>query len=162
MKYLDIKRDGEPAHLGSRRYLTYPDERGRPFVELVARIAATDPATVVDLGCGPGNLTRLLKERWPDATVTGLESSPEMIARAKAIDGIDFAVADLREWVVTTARPAMRRSTYRLERHPPVGPRPPRTAAGAGGPDQAGWLVRLPGARQLRRTVPHDSQGTGG
>ena len=64
------------------RYLTYSDERGRPFVELVARIAATDPATVVDLGCGPGNLTGLLKERWPHAAVSGLDSSPEMIARA--------------------------------------------------------------------------------
>ena len=84
------------------RYLTYADERGRPFVELIARIAATDPATVVDLGCGPGNLTRLLKERWPEATVRGLDSSPEMIAKAKAIDGIDFAVADLREWAGST------------------------------------------------------------
>ena len=84
------------------RYLTYADERGRPFVELIARIAATDPASVVDLGCGPGNLTRLLKERWPAATVTGLDSSPEMIAKAKAIDGIDFAVADLREWAGST------------------------------------------------------------
>ena len=42
------------------RYLTYADERGRPFVELVQRIGADAPATVVDLGCGPGNLTRLL------------------------------------------------------------------------------------------------------
>ena len=88
------------------RYLTYADERGRPFVELIARIAATDPATVVDLGCGPGNLTRLLKERWPDARVSGLDSSPEMIAKAKAdaeaVDGVDFAVADLREWAVNS------------------------------------------------------------
>ncbi len=47
------------------RYLTYADERGRPFVELVGRIGAEDPRTVVDLGCGPGNLTALLAERWP-------------------------------------------------------------------------------------------------
>lgn len=50
------------------RYLTYADERGRPFVELVARIAATSPREVVDLGCGPGNLTGLLAERWPGRT----------------------------------------------------------------------------------------------
>ena len=57
------------------RYLQYADERGRPFVELLARVGATAPATVVDLGCGPGNLTHLLRERWPDASVVGLDSS---------------------------------------------------------------------------------------
>jgi trans-aconitate 2-methyltransferase len=86
------------------RYLTYADERGRPFVELLARVGAAAPRTVVDLGCGPGNLTRLLKERWPDAHVTGVDSSPEMVARAqegeeaRAVDGVDFVVADLRSW----------------------------------------------------------------
>ena len=82
------------------RYLTYADERGRPFVELVARIGAQEPATVVDLGCGPGNLTTLLRERWPDADIRGLDSSPEMIEKARAADaGISFEVADLRTWV---------------------------------------------------------------
>ncbi len=80
------------------RYLTYADERGRPFVDLLARIDATEPATVVDLGCGPGNLTRLLAERWPEARVTGLDSSPEMVATAEAIGGIEWAVADVRDW----------------------------------------------------------------
>ena len=81
------------------RYLTYADERGRPFVELVGRIDAAAPRTVVDLGCGPGNLTRLLAERWPGARVAGLDSSPEMIAAARATDErIAFDVADLREW----------------------------------------------------------------
>jgi len=104
-EYLDVKRkDGAMAapSMGHTwdpdRYLTYANERGRPFVELISRIDATDPAAVVDLGCGPGNLTRLLRERWPDAHVSGLDSSPEMIAKARAIDGIDFSVADLREW----------------------------------------------------------------
>ena len=81
------------------RYLTYADERGRPFVELVARIGAVAPATVVDLGCGPGNLTGLLAERWPAAHVVGLDSSPEMVASAQAPgQRVDYAVADLREW----------------------------------------------------------------
>jgi len=81
------------------RYLTYADERGRPFVDLVARIGATDPHTVVDLGCGPGNLTALLAGRWPDASVVGLDSSPEMIAKANDADSrITFDVADLRAW----------------------------------------------------------------
>jgi len=81
------------------RYLTYADERGRPFVELLARVGAEGPRTVVDLGCGPGNLTALLSERWPDAEVVGLDSSPEMIAKARAADGpITFDVVDLRDW----------------------------------------------------------------
>lgn len=82
------------------RYLAYADERGRPFVELLARVAAEDPRTVVDLGCGPGNLTALLADRWPDAAVTGLDSSAEMIERARGTDDrIAFEVADLRDWV---------------------------------------------------------------
>jgi len=81
------------------RYLTYADERGRPFVELVARVGADAPAAVVDLGCGPGNLTRLLRDRWPDARILGLDSSPEMIDKARAVDdSIDWEVADLRAW----------------------------------------------------------------
>jgi trans-aconitate 2-methyltransferase len=82
------------------RYLTYADERGRPFVELVQRIAAQAPSTVVDLGCGPGNLTDLLAERWPVAAVTGLDSSAEMIAAAQQTGStVTYAVADLRDWV---------------------------------------------------------------
>jgi trans-aconitate 2-methyltransferase len=88
------------------RYLTYADERGRPFVELVARIAAVDPRTVVDLGCGPGNLTTLLADRWPDAAVHGVDSSREMIAKARgADDRIAFDVADLRDWAAAPATP---------------------------------------------------------
>jgi trans-aconitate 2-methyltransferase len=83
------------------RYLTYADERGRPFLDLLARVGAEDPTTVVDLGCGPGNLTALLARRWPQARVTGVDSSPEMVAKAAAT-GIDSELADLREWVEQT------------------------------------------------------------
>jgi trans-aconitate 2-methyltransferase len=79
------------------RYLTYADERGRPFLDLIARVDADAPRRVVDLGCGPGNLTRLLAGRWPEADVLGLDSSPEMIARAE-VPGVRFEVADLRDW----------------------------------------------------------------
>ena len=79
------------------RYLTYADERGRPFGDLLARVPERAPRTVVDLGCGPGNLTRMLVERWPEARVTGLDSSPEMVERAR-VAGIDAEVADLRHW----------------------------------------------------------------
>ncbi|MDF1605728.1 trans-aconitate 2-methyltransferase [Nocardioides sp. YIM 152315] len=81
------------------RYLTYAGERGRPFVDLLTRVGADRPATVVDLGCGPGNLTTLLADRWPGADVVGLDSSPEMIAKARELrGGLRFHVADLRDW----------------------------------------------------------------
>ena len=88
-------------------YLRFADERGRPFRDLTARIGAVDPRTVVDLGCGPGNLTRELAARWPRARVEGVDASPEMIARALADGaagggvaggGVAFAVGDVREW----------------------------------------------------------------
>lgn len=83
------------------RYLAFGDERGRPFVDLLARVGATDPRTVVDLGCGPGNLTRLLAQRWPEASVLGLDSSESMIESARRdvpAAGLTFAVGDLRDW----------------------------------------------------------------
>ena len=81
------------------RYLAFADERGRPFVDLLARVAADAPGTVVDLGCGPGNLTALLAARWPGARVSGVDSSTEMVAKARAAgSGVHYEVADLREW----------------------------------------------------------------
>ncbi|GAB4096057.1 methyltransferase domain-containing protein [Brachybacterium horti] len=79
-------------------YLAYADERARPFLELTARIRAEAPRTVVDLGAGPGTLTALLHERWPEAQVTAVDSSAEMIERASAIEGIGVQHADLRSW----------------------------------------------------------------
>ena len=80
------------------RYLAYADERGRPFVDLLSRVPAETPRVVVDLGCGPGNLTALLADRWPGAAVSGIDSSPEMIDAASDIVGITWEVGDLREW----------------------------------------------------------------
>lgn len=80
------------------RYLAYADERGRPFVDLLARVPAETPKVVVDLGCGPGNLTALLADRWPGADITGVDSSVEMIQAAREVDGVTWEVADLRDW----------------------------------------------------------------
>ena len=60
----------------------------------------TAPRTVYDLGCGTGNVTRLLARRWPEATVVGLDHSPEMLAEAAAGEAsvIRWVQADLRDW----------------------------------------------------------------
>ncbi|GIJ77573.1 trans-aconitate 2-methyltransferase [Micromonospora phaseoli] len=80
-------------------YLRYGDERSRPFHDLLARVAADRPRTVVDLGCGPGTLTAVLAARWPDSRIVGLDSSPEMIDRATALDTpVSFGVTDVRDW----------------------------------------------------------------
>lgn len=76
------------------RYAQYASERSRPFYDLTAQIAATDPSVVVDLGCGSGELTVSLAQRWPDAQVRGIDNSPEMIAAAPDGSGVDFSVAD--------------------------------------------------------------------
>jgi trans-aconitate 2-methyltransferase len=80
------------------RYAAFGDERSRPFADLVARVAAEDPRSVVDLGCGTGRLTVLLAQRWPAAHVLGVDSSAEMIAAAPSDAGVEFTVGDLREW----------------------------------------------------------------
>jgi trans-aconitate 2-methyltransferase len=81
-------------------YLQFADERGRPFADLIARIAAEAPARVVDLGCGPGNLTALLAARWPTARVEGVDASPAMLERARELaDGrLSFTLGDVRDW----------------------------------------------------------------
>lgn len=78
------------------QYGRYASERNRPFFDLTARIDCTTPGTVVDLGCGPGDLTASLAERWPQARVLGLDSSPDMIERAQSqrSDGVSFRLLD--------------------------------------------------------------------
>lgn len=80
-------------------YLTFADQRARPGLELLGRIPTMTPTHVVDVGCGAGNLTAALAQRWPNADVSGFDSSPEMIGRA-TIDypTIRFSVDDVATW----------------------------------------------------------------
>lgn len=90
------------------QYLRFGGERARPFFDLVAQVGATDPKYVADLGCGPGNLTAALAQRWPGATVVGVDNSPEMIAAAQAtaqqttgaqqVPNLSFALGDVWDW----------------------------------------------------------------
>ncbi len=80
-------------------YLRFAEERTRPAIDLLARIAVAEPRRVVDIGCGPGNSTALLRQRWPNADVIGLDNAPEMIAAAgKGNPDGKWIVADVNTW----------------------------------------------------------------
>jgi trans-aconitate 2-methyltransferase len=101
-------------------YLRFGGERSRPFFDLLARVGAELPGYVVDMGCGPGNLTAMLAERWPSAAVCGVDNSPEMIEAAHRLTpagaprssgtsgpkptvtsrapGLSFMLDDIRHW----------------------------------------------------------------
>ncbi|MHC1727643.1 MAG: methyltransferase domain-containing protein [Syntrophobacteraceae bacterium] len=80
-------------------YLRFSDERTQPALDLATRIAVSDPRRVVDLGCGPGNSTAILRSRWPQAVVVGLDNSPEMIAAAaKTCPEGKWVLADAATW----------------------------------------------------------------
>jgi trans-aconitate 2-methyltransferase len=88
-----------------QQYGKYAEERGRPFADLVGRIRADEVATVVDLGCGPGNLTVTLLDLWPQATIRDIDSSPQMIEAAQqyAGDRLTFELGDVRDWTAPEA-----------------------------------------------------------
>jgi trans-aconitate 2-methyltransferase len=81
------------------QYLKFAGQRMRPALDLLARIPLEHPATVVDLGCGAGNVTRHLVERWPQARVTGVDASAEMLAEARtAVPSVEWINANLADW----------------------------------------------------------------
>jgi trans-aconitate 2-methyltransferase len=81
------------------RYLRFADARTLPATDLLSRIALADAARVVDLGCGPGNSTVPLKARWPAASVSGVDSSAELLAAARRDHpGIAFEQSDIAIW----------------------------------------------------------------
>jgi trans-aconitate 2-methyltransferase len=90
---------GSSATWDPHRYLRFADHRARPGLELLARIPDVAAQSIVDLGCGTGNLTAAIADRWPAAEVVGIDSSPEMIAMARADHpSVAFEVADIGTW----------------------------------------------------------------
>jgi trans-aconitate 2-methyltransferase len=86
------------------QYLKFSDHRFRPAIDLLGRIDAAQPRTVCDLGCGTGHLTLELKKRWPDADVYGVDSSPDMLAKAREVaPAVKFSQANAGDW--TPERP---------------------------------------------------------
>ena len=82
----------------SVQYLKFADERTQPSRDLASKIIVT-PQSVMDLGCGPGNSTHVLAQRWPAAAITGLDNSPDMIETAReAGPQIRWLVEDIQTW----------------------------------------------------------------
>lgn len=81
------------------QYLRFAAERTRPCRDLTTALTLDNPRRIIDLGCGPGNSTAVLAERWPDAEIVGMDSSPEMIAAARRdAPGRTFEVGDIATW----------------------------------------------------------------
>ncbi|MBS1785970.1 MAG: methyltransferase domain-containing protein [Acidobacteria bacterium] len=84
------------------QYLKFATSRTRAASDLLTRVMLDAPSAVVDLGCGPGNSTALLAARWPEAGVTGVDSSPEMLATARAaMPRLSWVQADVGSWAPT-------------------------------------------------------------
>ncbi|HEY7391766.1 MAG TPA: methyltransferase domain-containing protein [Bryobacteraceae bacterium] len=83
----------------AKQYLKFGDQRTQPVRDLISRIQLPNPRRIIDLGCGPGNSTEELRRRWPEADITGLDSSPEMIGRARgAFPEAIWVAADAASW----------------------------------------------------------------
>lgn len=83
----------------SAQYLKFNSERTRAARDLLSQIPLASPKHVVDIGCGPGNSTAVVAERYPNAHLSGIDSSPDMIKKAQeTLPEISFKVADLESY----------------------------------------------------------------
>lgn len=83
----------------SNQYLKFKNERTQPAFDLANRICIDNPKNIIDIGCGPGNSTFVLKNRFPNANIIGIDNSADMISKAKSKDSsINFVQADVNEF----------------------------------------------------------------
>ena len=83
----------------AKQYTRFEDERTRPVRDLLAQLAERPVTSVMDLGCGPGNSTELLRTRFPGAAVSGLDSSADMLdAARRRLPGVEFLLGDIAAW----------------------------------------------------------------
>jgi trans-aconitate 2-methyltransferase len=88
-----------PAVWNPDQYLKFSQPRLRPAIDLLSRVDTASPQQVVDLGCGTGNVTRLLRERWPKSALTGVDDSPEMLSKAaKELPSVHWLCCSIADW----------------------------------------------------------------
>ena len=86
------------SNWNSELYLKFKQQRTQPAIDLVSRVRSLAPENIIDIGCGPGNSTAVLKSFFPMARLLGVDSSQNMIDKAKqAHPDIDFALGDAHE-----------------------------------------------------------------
>jgi trans-aconitate 2-methyltransferase len=82
-----------------KQYLKFSQPRLRPAMDLLARIPSAEPGCVYDLGCGTGNVTAALVDRWPGANVIGVDDSAAMLAQAaKTLPQVQWVRHSLADW----------------------------------------------------------------
>jgi trans-aconitate 2-methyltransferase len=173
--------DDEPetmmADWNAQQYLKFEDERTRPARDLLAQIPLQDARKVVDIGCGPGNSTELLAKRWPQASLTGVDTSADMLRQARErLPGHTFLEANIAHWAPPAGTDVMFANAVfqwvpdhlkQLKRL--VGSLPPGGALAVQMPDnldepshilmrevahQEPWRKQLAQAAELRDTLP--------
>jgi trans-aconitate 2-methyltransferase len=86
------------------QYVTFEDERTRPVRDLLAAVPSKDVRVAVDIGCGPGNSTEVLAARFPQAVVSAIDSSADMIdAARRRLPQLHFELIDLAQWIAIDA-----------------------------------------------------------
>ena len=102
-KEWDPAKDWDPA-----QYLRFDDQRLRPALDLLAQVPLAAPDLVVDLGCGPGNVTPVLRRRFPAAQLLGVDASAAMLAKARlAVPDASFAEGDFSTWTPSGEAPTL-------------------------------------------------------
>ena len=86
------------------QYSKFEAERTRPVRDLLGRVPNVRAVSAVDLGCGPGNSTEELRLRFPNAAITGIDSSADMVEAARRrLPDTRFEIEDIVTWCARTA-----------------------------------------------------------